>query len=107
MPNFLLDWLAAGMVFDLLFLGQVHLMKSGKAGSQLKALYHDKTRRSGETAAFIIPAAIGFVFWPYMLAGLFYFCVRVKQERDKQREYGRLPSKRETKRVPSQRGGNY
>jgi hypothetical protein len=106
MPKFPLDWLDAGMILDLLFALQIHLMKSGKVGQRLKALYYEKNHRWGDTAAFAVPAAIGIIFPPYMLAGLIHFCVRVKQERDKARGQGRPPSKRATSRLFSQRGGN-
>jgi hypothetical protein len=106
MTKFPLYWLDAGMILDLLFALQIHLMKSGKAGQQLKALYHQKNHRWGDHVAFAVPAIIGIIFPPYMLAGLIYFCVRVKQERGNDREPGRPPSKNATRRLLSQRGGN-
>ena len=90
MPHVLLYWLIAGIVCDFLFLGQCYLMISGRAGKVIQANFHRENRFWGTGSAIMVPLVIGTVFWPYLAIGFVYFGKRVRQERARLREYGRL-----------------
>lgn len=68
MPNWLITWLVTGASADLLFLVECYLLHTGM----------------------VISCIYGLAFPPYVLGGLIYFVYRVKQERNRLREYGRL-----------------
>lgn len=89
MPKFAIIYLATGVFSDLLFLAECWMMHAGMVGKALQTNFSRVTRFQGKRAAVIAACVLGIVFPPYVLGGLFYFVVRVWQERARLREYGR------------------
>jgi hypothetical protein len=90
MPKYLVVWLAIGMSLDLLFLCECYMIESGMVGQVIKANYNRAASFGGKRTSIIITCVCGLGFPPYVLAGLVFFAYRVKQERTRLREYGRL-----------------
>jgi hypothetical protein len=59
-------------------------------GKVLQTNFNRETRFAGRRISIIILCIYGLAFPPYVLGGLIYFVYRVKQERNRLREYGRL-----------------